>query len=264
MAPLAGLAACTSFEPGTDEVAPPEQTIQRNLELGPNWACLPDEAPLPVPYITAPGSARRIVRSVQLLDLVTSSPIPGLSVRACAQRDLECAEPVTEPLPVGDDGWLDVPLYDGFVGYLEITGESVISTALVYPDPVSGPDPYTQPFALVGRDLLPLLTGAIGTPQSADQGLVALRALDCEQQDARGVRYSIDRPGVPWYFVGGLPSGSATETADSSLGGFLNIAPGIAVVSASLLPSLREIVAPTSVLVRAGWMTVVRFVPAAP
>lgn len=257
--------ACTPYEPGTDVLREDGAELTPGEGEGPAdgpWSCVPDSIE-PTRYLGEESGSRRLVRSVQLLSLVTSAPIPGISVRACAQRDLECADPITPDLAVSADGWVDVPLYEGFVGYLEVTGDTVMSSALVFTTPVVGADTGSGgAFALVERDVLSTLTGAIGAQQSPTLGLVAVRALDCEERDASGIRYEIDKEGVvPWYFVGGLPSNSVSQTADSSLGGFVNVPPGLSVVSATLTTSQRTIVAPTSVLVRPGWMTIARFIP---
>lgn len=256
--------ACTSFEPGTDVLDDETADLTSDESMGPGgpWSCVPDSIEA-TSYLDEGSGARRLVRSVQLLSLVTSAPIPGISVRACAQRDLECADPLTPDLAVGADGWVDVPLYEGFVGYLEVRGETIMPAALVFSAPIVGADTGSGgAFALVESDVLSSLTAAIGAQQSPMLGLVAVRALDCDERDASGIHYEIDEEGVvPWYFVGGLPSGTVSQTADSSLGGFVNVPPGLSVVSAMLTTSQRTIVAPTSVLVRPGWMTVARFIP---
>lgn len=255
-------AACTAFEPGTDELAAEE--IQGQLpEPGRDWTCLAPEG-AGANLVPASIGARRLVQSIQILNLVSGEVIPRVFVRACEQRDVDCADPITEVLPVAPDGWVDVPLYEGFAGYLEITGDTLVPTALFYPDRLEpGQEVYATPVGLLEQAALPRLTGAAGFPQESGFGMVVLRALDCQGEDARGVRYSIDKEGAPWYFVGGLPSGTAAETSDSSLGGFINVAPGVAVVSAELGSTERAIVTPTSMLVRAGWMSAARFVPAA-
>jgi hypothetical protein len=263
---LAWLPACTQFEPGTDELESRGGELeaeQADRPAADSWSCLPATFE-PTPYFDGRESARRLVVSVQLLNLVTEEPIAGLSVRACALRDLECVTPVSELLSVSADGWADVPLYEGFQGYLEITGETVISNILVFAAPIENAEPFAEPFGIVERLALPTLTAGIGESQSPSLGLIALRALDCEQRDASGVRYGIDKAGVPWYFVGGIPSGSATQTTDSSVGGFLNVPAGVTIVRATLTSSMRDIVGPTSVIVREGWMTSVRFLPQMP
>jgi hypothetical protein len=264
VAPLLSLAlACTEFEPGSDEITS-EMVSQQPLPdaaRGQDWRCLDGAAPAPMLLRNPAGE--RLVQSLQILNLASGQVIPNVFVRACAQRDVDCTEPLTEQLRLDADGWVDVPLYEGFDGFLEVTGESLMSTVLFYADPLTpGTEVDQTPLALVETALLPALSGATGTVQDTSFGLVVLRSFDCRGDAAPGVTFSIDKPGFPWYFVGGLPSSSAVATApESGLGGFINVAPGVAVVNAALPGSSVPIATPKSVLVRPGWMTAMRFLP---
>lgn len=254
---------CTEFESGTDELTPEMVTQQQQPQplVGQDWTCLGSVAPPPM--LLATPSGERLVQSVRFVDLATGDVATNISVRACAQRDVDCLEPLTGLLPLDADGWVDVPLFEGFDGFLEITGETVIPTLLFYAAPLSpGTEVDRTPLGLVQREILPALSGATGTQQDPRSGLVVLRSFDCSGDPAPGVSFDIDKAGFPWYFVGGLPSSTATFTAgESGLGGFINVAPGIAVVNAVLPGSALPIATPRSVLVRGGWMTAMRFVP---
>jgi hypothetical protein len=229
---------------------------------GRDWSCI---GPLrPASTVTRPtANAARLVQSLQLLSLASGAVPLGVSVRACAQRDVDCANPVTPSVPVDAQGWVDMPLYDGFDGYLEITGPTITSTMLFYQDALSTESRRdTTPLGLVEKALLPMLTAAIGTQQDTARGIVYLRAFDCKGDPALGVKYSVDKPAVPFYFVAGLPSSAVVETEGSGLGGFLNVAEGITVVSMRLSSAEKEIALPKSLLVRPDWMTGLRLIPA--
>jgi hypothetical protein len=264
-AAIAALAvACTPFEPGTDELGAEAAELQP-AEPGRDWSCLGSVRGRPRNILPIAMGASRLVQSIQILSLVTGSTIPGVSVRACPQRDVECASPLTELEPVRSDGWIDVVLYEGFSGFLEIQGDAIVPMALFFSEPLTlGLQAYPTPVSVVEKAVLPSLTGAIGTRQDPTLGLVVLRTLDCQGEGALGVSYDIDRAGAPWYFVAGLPSSAVQETADSGLGGFINVMPGVAVVSGELEGRALAIMPPTSILVRAGWMTGIRFVPSDP
>jgi hypothetical protein len=205
-----------------------------------------------------------LLQSLQFVSLVSGLAIPGLTVRACSQRDVECMTPMTEFQTVRADGRIDLVLYEGFNGFLEIVGDGIMPIVLFYPEPLApGQTVYATPVSVIETGVLPGLSVAAGVEQDPMLGLVVLRTLDCQAQGALGVSYDIDKSGTPWFFVDGLPSTKATETIDSGLGGFLNVATGVAVVSGQLESTGRAIVAPTSILVRAGWMTAIRFVPEA-
>jgi hypothetical protein len=265
---LLGLAlACTEFEPGSDEL--PEQsngsetrTGALTVQAGRDWSCIgPLGASSEVIRNTA--NAARLVQSLQLLSLAAGTVPREVVVRACAQRDVNCTNPLTPDIPIDAEGWVDLPLYDGFDGFLEITGPEIVSTLFFYQEPLSTTSRLdVTPLGVVEKALLPMLTAAIGTPQDPALGLVYLRAFDCKNDEALDVRYTIDKLGVPFYFVAGLPSAAPTETDSSGLGGFLNIPEGIAVVDASLKSGNRDIALPTTILVRPNWMTGLRLIPA--
>jgi hypothetical protein len=88
-----------------------------------------------------------------------------------------------------------------------------------------------------------------------DKGLIALRIFDCNGKTAPGVTLSTaEDTAIPWYFVGGFPSGMQTETGPEGLAGFVNVSPGLTIFEASnkdatLLGGVQ------SVVVRAGWMS---------
>lgn len=272
---FAGLAlACTPFEPGTDELAELNagnmngantgggNTAVSSLraEMGRDWSCI---GPLSTAQsvVRSNSDAARLIQSLQLLSLAAGTAPIG-SVRACAQRDVNCTNPVTPSVPIDAQGWVDMPLYDGFDGYLEITGPDIVSTLLFYQDALSTDSRRdTTPLGVVEKELLPMLTGAIGAVQDPQLGLVYLRAFDCKNDAALGVHYSIDKASVPFYFVSGLPSSAVTETEGSGLGGFINVASGIAVVNIALSDASKPIALPKTLLVRPNWMTGLRIIP---
>ena len=272
LAGLAGLAlACTPFESGADELQDPNATSASNTntavdsltaEKGHDWSCIGSLSSPPM-VARSNANAARLVQSLQILSLVTGAVPNGISVRACAQRDLECSNPVSGSVSLDAQGWADLSLYDGFDGYLEIQGPEIIPTILFYQDALtleSRRD--TTPLGVVERQRLPMLTAAIGSQQDPQLGLVYLRAFDCKSEPAVGVRYSIDKPSVPFYFIAGLPTGATTETESSGLGGFINVPTGIVVVNASLSTGAKPIAVPKTLLVRPNWMTGLRILPA--
>jgi hypothetical protein len=262
-----GLAlGCTQFEPGSDELPEPsglEETRADALtaQTGRDWSCI---GPLGTSseVIRNTANAARLVQSLQLLSLASGTVPKEVVVRACAQRDVNCTNPLTPDIPIDAEGWVDLPLYDGFDGFLEIRGPEIVSTLFFYQEPLSTTSRLdVAPLGVVEKTLLPMLTAAIGTQQDPALGLVYLRAFDCKNDEALDVRYTIDKRGVPFYFVAGLPSAARTETDSSGLGGFLNIPEGIAVVDASLKSADKDIALPKTILVRPNWMTGLRLIP---
>lgn len=267
---------CTAFEAGSDvrvansdgQLAGAQGTertvVQSEQPQGgsssSDWSCLRPADELGA-LVTNP-EAPRLIQSLQVVSLTTGAVLPGISVRACAQRDVDCVEPITPTMIPDADGWVDVPLYEGFDGYLEISGDVIVPTTLFYSNPLGMETRSDEtPLGLVEKSVLPSLSAATGTAQDENLGLVYLRAFDCGGVEAPGIVFSIDRPGVGWYFIDGLPTVSAEETAASGLGGFMNVPPGVAVVNAAIGASGTAIAPPKSVVVRRGWMAGLRWVP---
>ncbi|MEY4548080.1 MAG: hypothetical protein RL685_4275 [Pseudomonadota bacterium] len=259
--------ACTEFEAGSDELQGSGGSTDTRLgaltpEVGRDWSCIGALVQGDTGIARPIANAARLVQSLQVLSLAAGSVPPDVTVRACTQQDVGCVNPVTSSLPLNAEGYVDLPLYEGFDGYLEVTGPTIVSALMFYQYPLNASSRRdTTPLGIVEKAVLPMLTQAIGTPQDPGLGLLALRAFDCSNEEAPGVQYVIDRPGVPWYFVAGLPSGVPVETDRSGLGGFLNVAAGTSVVRISLSSGEREIALPKSLLSRPGWMTVLRALP---
>jgi hypothetical protein len=259
---LAVSVSCTAFEPGTDELPVPTMlTQEQQPEPGRDWSCLGDP-PTPSRLVNSPLGAQPLVQSLKITDLANGLVPPGVSVRACSQPDIDCVMPITERLTLDEEGWVTLPLYEGFDGYLEIEGDTIVPTLLIYSDPLTVEMQVDrEPFAVVTRALLPRLSLATGVQQDPNLGLVHLRVFDCQRVAAPGVTFSINQEDAwRWYFVGELPTSLADETTESGLGGFINVAPGIALVNAELSGSPVSIASDESVFVRAGWMTGLRFV----
>jgi len=264
------LLRCTSFEPGTDELSvdldEPTDQVQAELEPdGLDWSCLVQEpAEEPEDLVRAPDS-NRLVASLRLLSLRTGVAVPGTVVRACAQADVNCTAPLSEFLPAAEGGWVDVPLYPGFNGYFEVRSDTALPSLVFLARPLSVETSVdTVPFGLVETDILPSLSAATGSQQDPMLGLVWLRAFDCQGLPASGVSFNIDRAAAsPYYFIGDLPSSTAEATGGSGLGGFVNVQPGIAVVGAAVNDTGRALGSSRTLLVRRGWLSGVRIVPAA-
>jgi hypothetical protein len=259
---LAGALACTSFEDGTDTLPEAGGSTGRRedstlnpllaeAQPGEDWACLSAAAP---PATASADTTTRAVYSLQVVDLGTNQPYTSASVRACGLTDVECMRPVVGPLAGDQDGRFEVPLFEGFTGYLEVTGPDIMSGLLVLPEPLSTEPSPDYPFPTLSFAVLESLGGVLGIPVDPASGLVAVRVLDCNSVAAPGVSISKPGAGVPWYFVGGLPSVSVDVTDSDGLGGFVNTPAGLAQVEAAT-PDGASVMGPLSLIVRAGWST---------
>jgi hypothetical protein len=222
-------------------------------ELTPEtWACLSStEEPAIVPVFSQ--TAARVVYSIQVVDLSTGQLYPDARVRACGVADINCENPVTDTLPVDAEGWVDMPLFRDFIGFLEITSAEAVPYLFYLTEPITQ-STVEFPLGLISLASLGPLVQLIGVPPEAGTGVLAVRSFDCAGNPAPGVRLSSDNDGVRWYFVDGLPTRTGSETAADGLSGLVNVEPGLAVVDLEA-PNGSSIRGPQSLVVRPNWLS---------
>jgi hypothetical protein len=257
---LVGAAACTEFAPG-DDVLPSsaDNFLMGDVVPGEDFRCV---TPASVDasnadLVTPVDQTVKLNQPLQFLTLGRGEVPAGAQVHACALADVECTEPLTIDYPLTPEGWVNLPLSQGFNGYIEIRGDTILPTMLFLGEPLRRPRPTDYPIALVERSILPGISGAAGTMQNATTGLLTIRVFDCEDVSASGVRFSQQQEGVRWYYVNGLPSSAAEETGTEGLGGFINTPPGVSIISTTGSTG-QPLASRKSVAVRADWMTALR------
>jgi hypothetical protein len=265
LALLATSSSCVRFaselDTAEDDAAEEESavTLAARADDDADWSCLGGSRPL-----AASSAARNLTFSFTVRDFVTRAPVGGVSVRACFSADLACVSPATAPdVPSsGEDGRVDVTVAQGFEGYLELTGASMIATLMFFATPWS-----ERLLAVLEADpvlLFPAPTiaayGDLAPPAvSASTGGIGVLTQDCTGAAAAGVRLDIDSEGVPISFVDGLPVGQ-DFTNDDGLGGFGLVPPGVVVLK-ELLRDQDDPIAAKSLLVRPGWFTIITLIP---
>jgi hypothetical protein len=237
---------CTPFEPGDDQLVAAALLTQA-------WSCLAqNDERRAVPVFS--GAADRVVYSIQMIDLSSGQIYPNAQVRACALTDVDCEAPVSDTLTVDSQGWVDVPLFRDFVGYLEITSPELVPSMFYLTEPLS-PQTMTEfPLTMVSLESLEPLTRLLGVQPVPGTGILATRSFDCEGNTASGVVLSSEADGMPWYFVDGLPSGMASATSADGIAGLVNVPPGLVLVEA-LAPDGASVAGQQSFVVRPGWVS---------
>lgn len=241
---------CSSFDGGSDvlvtsALAPANAVAQLP---GTDWSCLGRAGTAPIPLAIGQG---RIVYSVQALDFTTRQPSRGLMARACALADVQCAEPVSPWLPTDDQGWIDITLSQGFVGYLEFQGEGRAPATFYLGEPLNESTTLNYPIYAIAQEGLIALAGILGITLDPQLGLVALRTFDCGGVTAPNVAFAKSGAGERWYIADGLPTVTATTTGSDGYGGFANVPPGVASVDA-LAPTGVSVSGARSMVVRPG------------
>lgn len=238
--------ACSEYKPGSDTLM---GTGALTGELGGDWSCLGGEVEPPALPVT-PG-ARAIYR-LQLVNLGTPDPVPGVSVRACSVSDPDCKTPIGPPVMADEEGNVEIPLYENFVGYLEITGQGAVPYIFHLPDDgLSNQEDF--PLAMINLESYLSLSDVLNVTIDDLLGAIAVRAFDCDGNFGEGVRLKNSQGGQGWYFAGATPTLDREYTDSSGLGGFVNVRPGLIDFEATLIDGTP--VTLKRLIVRTGWMT---------
>lgn len=247
---------CTEFEPGSDtlEIVSSQTGSLAPAPTGEDWRCLSR----PVQPSSAPvfaGSAPRVIYSMQMVDISSGAIYRSIQVRACSLTDVTCTNPLTGFLSVNEQGRVDIPLFQNFTGYLEITGSDIVPQIFYLNEPLQPQTKPEWPLAMVALASLNPLAQLLGLELEPNTGLIAIRIFDCQAHPAPGVSLSTESRGViPWYVVGGLPSNTQSQTSSEGLAGFMNVPPGLAVFEAASRND-TTLGGRQSLVVRPGWMS---------
>jgi len=252
---LAGAAAwsCTEFESPTDILVPTEIEGLNPAALSADWGCLEPGAEPPAIPVSA-QSVAQVIYSVQAVDLSTGQIYPDIRMRACGLADINCENPVTDWLTVDSQGWVHLPLFRDFIGFLEVMSPEIVPYVFYLKEPLTR-SLVEYPVAVISLASLGPLIQLVGVEPQPGTGIVVIRSFDCTGKTATGVRLSSEAGGTPWYFVDGLPSSMVASTSSDGLGGLVNVAPGLAVVEVDA-PTGVSIGGPQSFVVRPNWMSV--------
>jgi hypothetical protein len=251
---------CTEFAAGDDVLSEGESSLLSGpTPVGEDWSCVTPASVVDndADLVMATQQSVRVMQSLQFLTLGTGIVPANSSLRVCAIADVNCEQPLADGFKLDAEGWVTLPLFQGFNGYIEVRADGVLPTMLYLGKPLQRPRPSDYPVALVQRAILPGVSGATGTMQTDTTGLLVIRVFDCQDVSASGVSFSQQQEGVEWYYVGSLPSSAVDETGSEGLGGFINTPPGTSIISTSGRRG-QSLASRKTVSVRADWMTALR------
>ncbi len=226
---------------------------------GRDWSCASDQGA----EAAADDTQAPLAYQLQLEHFITGQPLDGALVRACFRADVNCDAPLSETLVDGSGGAPQVVAYEGFNGYLEITVAGMLPY-LVFFGPWSAPllaALNDVPLRVLPEAALQALGSTANVPLDPAAGVVAVAALDCTGASAGGVRLELDRGAIPYAFVDDLPVINRDFTSAQGLAGFVNVQPGIVVVT-GYREGASDPVGVESMLVRSGWVSSSFLLPA--
>lgn len=179
----------------------------------------------------------------QFISAIDGTPLAGLLVKACAASDDACTSPLPGTAPTTDaEGRADAKLYSGFNGYLELTGPEgasyIPAPTLSYMRALDKNNPPKLPaLELYSKPFLDAIVGSIDRTFEEKLGILFFIALDCEGNPAADVQVRAEPIAQETYAFytdkARTPSITQQVTSADGAGGFVNLAPGRVVVTAS-------------------------------
>lgn len=274
------LASCVRFASELDVLDSERSGLEAAMPAvpGKDWSCTPGTSSPPQAGSVGPGShpasaeeepapaAEQVPLELALsaVDFVTAAPVEGLRVRACFRADVGCANPLSDERAPADDGRIQVSADPGFNGYLELLAEGMLPTLLFFSAPWSSAllaQLQRTPVRLLPRPTLQALGSTARIQLDPAGGVLGVYAYDCGGTAAPGVRLELDTGAVRYTFVNELPVVDQDVTSEQGLAGFVNVPPGVVVVS-SFAEGQPEALSVESLLVRGGWLSSVSLLPA--
>jgi hypothetical protein len=195
--------------------------------------------------------------------VISYTAVPGVSIRGCSVLDVSCMTPVTPPDIVTDDaGEATVLVLDDLQGYFQFVAPGYLSTQ-VYPGRLlADASVFQPPIALLPLSALAGLAFTLKVPLYTDPdagvGQAFFQLYDCFDRLAQGVTFTLSIDAGPqtvqWYYHGGFPSLTSTETDQEGTGGVVNVPAGAVLMTATLAASHRT-VGTVNTVITAGWAT---------
>ncbi|MGH7272240.1 MAG: hypothetical protein ACREJ3_17560 [Polyangiaceae bacterium] len=221
-------------------------------EGGP-WSCvsnppevtdpsMPIDLTLDVMDALQPSVAAGSIDGGSDLDTVSGTFLAGVSVRACALLDPECANAST-PIATGDAGTAEFHLTGAFSGFFALSRSDLIPVTLYPGNMLTGQTVVSFPsydLTPSGLQLLASSVSSMVTPSLDPHGTLGhalIQIYDCADHQGAGVSLAYSASGpqtTAFYFKGGLPTLAARETDSYGLGGAINLPSGSITVTGSL------------------------------
>lgn len=198
-----------------------------------------DEVSLFICAPEQPTPAASVRFTMPVRDFVTEMPLAGLLVLACNENDVSCAAPIAmfdDPEGTGDVV-LDLPY--GFMGYLEVTSDSTLTSLWYFTRPLYE-ETNAKVLKAVAPDTLVLLASITSIKIEASKGVAIIEAFDCTESAVGGIHFEESKDdATPFYIIDSLPNAESTITVrneqdNQAAGGFVNATPGFTLFSARI------------------------------
>jgi hypothetical protein len=185
-------------------------------------------------------------RSTETMVKYTFAPVyaPGAEpkdpkpfvIKACAQLDLSCDNPVSGPFEVNAGEPQEFLVKPGFAGFFEIKNPDTTDGLLFLGRPVNQ-DTAGWGVTMPTPQVVAGLALATGEDVDPELGLILAVARDCDGALLEHVTFSNSKDGLGYYFVMNLPNTELTETGPQGAAGFANVPVGTTILTGLHNPS---------------------------
>jgi hypothetical protein len=158
---------------------------------------------------------------------MSQQPIPGATIRVCRKLDVTCSNPVSSQTISSPQG-ATFSLENGFSGYLQAEVENYLPSLYFFNPPLDR-DLTTIMIPVATQAEYVALLSVMGVTPNPQRGTAVFQSFDCIGNTAAGISYSTlnsDPQSKAFYYSGGLPSPTATETDSFGYGGVANLPAG--------------------------------------
>lgn len=208
---------------------------------------------------------------IQIIDVDTSAPLEGFTVKGCPKDDIACTAPFVSTVTNANGATrITVPANGGggtsYRGFIELSRDDYVTNLLWFDPPVTTTT--TLRVNATSKALLASISATSGVTVDPTRGFLALSAYDCSRFRAPGISFrvsSADAATRTGYLRGQVAGGpsldfGATTTTDDGSAVLVNVPAGPTTITAHVDALCRDLTS-TSVVVRANAATSIELWP---
>jgi hypothetical protein len=166
------------------------------------------------------------------VELALYTPLPGVSIKACAASDADCESPTSAPVTTDEAGVAQLAVPGAFDGYYDISNAE-LEPATYYPMPPTDELAITYYVAPLTNQANNVVLSAFKINVDPDRGHIAAAVYDCDGRPLADAAIEID---APWELAPYFSTEANSLPTDSATGAriFLNVPAGTTAVTTSL------------------------------
>lgn len=204
---------------------------ETTAEADPVWGCLGNVV-APTPDTT------KMVTLTEKLELaIGMTPVTDATIDVCDKLDINCTamDPgFPKGLTPNSEGIVSFDVFQGFDGFVRITGPTIMDSRVFVGRPVITP-PNVKAIELLQPGDYSAIAAIAKQTVDMTRGTAIVLAFDCQGNSGDGVSFqcaATDSETQPFYLINQLPTipPAATATDVDGFGGFFNLPVGLTVV----------------------------------